>query len=257
MGLQWIKLHCQKWFFGSTRWELNEAERSIWIDCLARAGLNDPTGQIDFYSIQQLADQFNTSPQLLEETLQKFIKLEKISIDKKTIILLNWNRYQSDVKRHREPIRNNINNSPIKRKSNIKNSPKKRIDKKKIDKKKIDISAFGVFWEAYPRKAAKIAAEKAWLKLNADNGTLQKILAAIAAFKESAEWKKDNGQFIPYPATWLNNRRWEDEIPAVAPPTPEKRRRCNYDNSRACYYDCTDCDLVKNKLKNKGGPNDN
>lgn len=22
---------------------------------------------------------------------------------------------------------------------------------------------------------------------------------------------KDNGQYIPYPSTWLNQRRWEDE----------------------------------------------
>ena len=29
--------------------------------------------------------------------------------------------------------------------------------------------------------------------------------------------KKEGGQFIPYPATWINGRRWEDEV--TEPPT--------------------------------------
>ena len=29
---------------------------------------------------------------------------------------------------------------------------------------------------------------------------------------KSTDWTKDNGQFIPYPTTYLNQRRWEDEI---------------------------------------------
>ena len=35
-------------------------------------------------------------------------------------------------------------------------------------------------------------------------------MAAIEVAKESADWKKEGGKYIPYPATWLNNRRWED-----------------------------------------------
>ena len=30
--------------------------------------------------------------------------------------------------------------------------------------------------------------------------------------KQSAQWSKDNGQFIPHPTTWLNGKRWEDQI---------------------------------------------
>jgi hypothetical protein len=31
-------------------------------------------------------------------------------------------------------------------------------------------------------------------------------------------WRKDNGQFFPHPATWLNNRQREDSL---EPDTPE------------------------------------
>ena len=39
------------------------------------------------------------------------------------------------------------------------------------------------------------------------------MLSAIDTQKKSDQWKKDNGQFIPNPTTWLNQRRWEDELP--------------------------------------------
>jgi hypothetical protein len=29
----------------------------------------------------------------------------------------------------------------------------------------------------------------------------------------STAWTKDNGQFVPHPSTWLNGKRWEDEVP--------------------------------------------
>lgn len=74
---------------------------------------------------------------------------------------------------------------------------------------------FLTFWNAYPKKVSKAAAEKAWKKAKAD---LQTVLNAIERAKVSADWQKDGGQFIPYPASWLNGRRWEDEI-AVHPPS--------------------------------------
>ena len=57
-------------------------------------------------------------------------------------------------------------------------------------------------------------ARKAFDKLNPDDELMGKILKAIEAWKQTDQWKENNGQFIPYPATWLNKHRWEDEIPA-------------------------------------------
>jgi phage replication O-like protein O len=71
---------------------------------------------------------------------------------------------------------------------------------------------FDTFWSAYPKKRDKGNALKAWRKLNGTRPTLEVILKAITDQKQSADWTKDNGQFIPYPATWLNGQRWEDEV---------------------------------------------
>ncbi len=79
-------------------------------------------------------------------------------------------------------------------------------------------SLFLIFWEAYPLKVKKPKAWAAFLKLKPDKGLLDLMLEAIDGQKRSRAWRKDDGQFIPHPATWLNNRQWED---AVQPETEE------------------------------------
>lgn len=72
-------------------------------------------------------------------------------------------------------------------------------------------SDFDIFWNAYPRKVGKQKAFEAFRKVTV---SLKTLLVAIEAQKKSAQWSKDNGQFIPHPATWLNGKRWEDQLPA-------------------------------------------
>lgn len=83
--------------------------------------------------------------------------------------------------------------------------------------------SFNVFYTAYPKHQGKEAALKAWTKLNPDDPLLRTILQAIVIAKETDSWKKDNGKYIPLPATWLNGKRWEDELNAgeAQLPVPE------------------------------------
>jgi len=83
---------------------------------------------------------------------------------------------------------------------------------KVIDKNNADAlnDGFELFWNEYPKHKGKPVAEKAF------NKAIKKIdidtmLEAIRKQKQSAQWKKENGQYIPYPATWLNQERWADE----------------------------------------------
>lgn len=80
-------------------------------------------------------------------------------------------------------------------------------------KKSADMDGFALFWQEYPRKAAKAAALKAWQKLNPSPELVERILAHVRDHKRAQDWIKDGGQFVPYPATFLNGRRWEDDIP--------------------------------------------
>ena len=77
------------------------------------------------------------------------------------------------------------------------------------------MSAFDLFWEVYPRKAGKEPARKAWKKLNPTNGMVEAIVENVKTrSKDDPQWTEEDGRFIPYPATYLNQRRWEDETQA-------------------------------------------
>jgi hypothetical protein len=71
---------------------------------------------------------------------------------------------------------------------------------------------FKRFWKSYPRKVDKEKAVKAWAKLSLDAEDAEVILAALKKQKQSQGWTESGGKYIPYPATWLNGKRWEDEV---------------------------------------------
>lgn len=74
---------------------------------------------------------------------------------------------------------------------------------------------FNEFWAEYPKKRSKQAAQNAWKRLAPDKELYAKIMAALTEQKKSAEWQREGGRFIPYPATWLNGGCWDDEVKAV------------------------------------------
>ena len=84
-------------------------------------------------------------------------------------------------------------------------------------------SRFAVFWEKYPKKAGKGAAEKAWKRLDPSAGLFERILEALGRAMRCEQWNRDSGRFIPNPATWLNQRRWEDEPEAALPASNPRR----------------------------------
>lgn len=98
-----------------------------------------------------------------------------------------------------------INNTNTKTKTNTKNTPHNppRGAEERFDR----------FWSAYPKKVAKPAARKAFDRLKPDDGLIGLMLAALEKHKATDQWTRDGGQFIPNPATWLNQKRWEDDLP--------------------------------------------
>jgi uncharacterized protein YdaU (DUF1376 family) len=83
-----------------------------------------------------------------------------------------------------------------------------------------EVSHFDEFWAAYPKKKNKGDAEKAWKALKPKADLLKTILEAVEVAKRGDDWRKENGQFIPYPATWLRAKGWEDE-PQM--PVPQRK----------------------------------
>lgn len=70
---------------------------------------------------------------------------------------------------------------------------------------------FEKFYSQYPKKTKKQNVRKWFEKNRPDDELFLTMLKSLDLFKKSNEWTKNKGQFIPYPSTWLNQRRWEDE----------------------------------------------
>jgi len=88
---------------------------------------------------------------------------------------------------------------------------------------------FETFWKEYPKRKGKDAAKKAFEKVRGQGVELEVLLSAVRLQKDSDQWVKDGGQFIPYPATWLNQGRWQDDTDGMDPPPPVDAEKLFYD----------------------------
>lgn len=96
---------------------------------------------------------------------------------------------------------------------NLKKDKKGKKERKHLEHFSNDFQGNGFerFWEAYPRKKSKGQAERAWKSIGPDQVLIGRISSALDIAKTSVDWSRDGGRYIPYPATWLRARGWEDE----------------------------------------------
>ena len=85
------------------------------------------------------------------------------------------------------------------------------------------------FWKLYPRKVAKVAAQRSWKRLK-----VKDIDDIFKVYKEHLiRWRGTEIQFVPHASTWINQRRWEDELE----PLPENKSSIyrNIENERKTF----------------------
>ena len=75
------------------------------------------------------------------------------------------------------------------------------------------LNGFQVFWDRYPKKEGTGKAEEAW-RTHTKGVPLEEIMAGVARWEQSQKWAED---YIPMPATWLNQKRWRDTPQPVRP----------------------------------------
>jgi len=74
--------------------------------------------------------------------------------------------------------------------------------------------SFLIFWREYPKRVGKLNAEKAFKKLNPDKELFDMMMFSLGEQKKY--WS--DPQYIPMPATWLNGKRWEDDLSSLLKP---------------------------------------
>jgi len=80
------------------------------------------------------------------------------------------------------------------------------------EKNEYNDPAFLTFWGSYPKKVGKGAAFRAWKRIKPGEKKAQQIIDSVSKHKNTPAWKKEEGRFIPNPATFLNQQRYDDEI---------------------------------------------
>ena len=144
--------------------------------------------------------------------LQRIKKINSKSDKAKKSAKARWNK-------PREPHANALDSQCERNASKVKKSKVNKSKEKNTNSLSGD-EVFNSFWELYPKKIGKGGARKAWNKIKNPKATLEKIAKSLVWQKQSEQWKKENGQFIPHPSTYLNNERWEDEPTRRKLPNP-------------------------------------
>ncbi len=200
---------------------------------------NPHTSQIGCYEISknQMANETGYNKDTIDKLLERFeniLCVIKYCSQTKEILILNWYKYNwtssPKVKKCIENELKSIKNDEFKSYLNTvcipyiypmythsqeeKEQEKEEEQKQEKSKKqeKYMEEKFNIFWNKYPKKLSKESAKKAFFKINLDDVLFSDMLNALEKHKKLDSWKKDKGQFIPYPATWINQKRWQDEI---------------------------------------------
>ena len=162
----------------------------------------------------------------IEKSLQELANIGSIllyDVDGESYFCFpNWadhQRIQTKKSRFPSPDDGTLKNSTVSHgESPSESNPIQSESKYKSESKSEDNAReeFEKFWSAYPRKAGN--KQKAFEAFKKADVSLDILLAAIKNQKQSAQWSKDNGQFIPHPTTWLNGKRWNDEMTGTTVP---------------------------------------
>lgn len=114
--------------------------------------------------------------------------------------------------------------------------------RREVKRSKCSNEGFEDFWKVYPRKVNKKEAQSAWNK--AKIPSLDTIIQAIERQKKSDQWIKDSGQYIPYPSSWLNKERWNDELTYTAGSVAKK--------PHSNYFEPVNCPKCEKRIVLKG-----
>lgn len=212
----------------------------IWVFLLAQAGECNKGGALYLtdtipFRAEDLAIEFDFEVTIIQLALMTLERFSMIEVFEDIIYIKNWDKYQNikglEIIREQTRLRNIVYREKNRQKRIRDASHDATNDAQKTQDDAIELRTknqeqekntpqppkgndgrFDVFWNAYPKKVARETAKKAFGKVRPDGELMDIILSRLEAYKHTPQWLKDGGQYIPNPATWLNQKRWEDEI---------------------------------------------
>lgn len=166
-----------------------------------------------------IARNTGSTPQKVEEMMRRFVELGLFESSDGNITCLKLLKRLDSSMTSNVFMRELIANAKISHDGIMTSSRKPMQEEKRIEeirreqiKKPTRTSAlddgFIEFYNSYPKKKNRIDAEKAWRKIKPP---IDDVLKALEWQKQSDQWTKKGGEFIPYPASYINAGGWLDE----------------------------------------------
>lgn len=232
MNQGWIKLHrkalCSMAFQNEGLWKvwtwclLKANHEKAWVPVQTGSGSTEvevQPGQF-IYGRNVAANELKMKPSTVHDRMKKLEKAQNLVIQPGThfsiISIVNWCSYQNISPEEQQAVRQPADNQATGRQQPADTNKNDKNDKNslypsKSPQKIIYTESFLAFWEIYPNKVGKGEAFKAYQKIKNPRPSLKDVKETLFWQIESDQWQ--DKQFIPYPATYLNQRRWEDEKP--------------------------------------------
>ena len=229
-------------------------------------GANIKKGQC-LLSVEKMAEALRMSRQSVRTALQHLISTNEITTKPTKagtlITVVNWDNYQDvesadnrtvNQRSNRQLTRYQPDSNQIlttyqpdsnqisttnKNDKNDKNNIYTPLTPQEGEGASVQEERFEQVWKEYPKKVAKQYARKAWNRIKPDGELFEKMLKALREQKKSEQWQKDDGRFIPNPATWLNGGYWENEpsVPARRQAEQKKTSAHQYAERAESNYD--------------------
>ena len=233
----WVKFH-REWI--NNPYIAKDGEHlAIWMYLMLNATHTEMQAQFGKEIITLKSGQLLTSYREIEERLKinrckvnrvfewlkKGTLIETAIGSTKTLVTISvWQDSQAIGETQNETeVRHNRDTKQDREKEKEKRSKRekeKEKEKNKNEKNEIiytplyppEEELFERFWTKYPKKIGKGYARQCFNRLKPSSSLVDTMLKAIEEQKKSEMWKRDKGQYIPNPSTWLNQRRWEDDL---------------------------------------------
>lgn len=178
----------------------------------------------DVYTVKHLI--IPTSPRKETDLLAALASLHLVGLinwyeagDVKCIQINNFDAHQQGLHKRTRSAFPEPSGNPPEMPSEQNRTEEKGTEEKRTNDHGALRARFDRFWEVYPRKVAKDAALKEWLKRSPDDALTDLMIASVHAQRASEQWRRDDGKYIPHARTWLHGGRWQDE---GAAPKPER-----------------------------------
>lgn len=179
----------------SGRWQGIELSPGQLI--VGRTSLSDETG-LSEQEIRTAIKKLKSTGEITSRATNKFT----------TITICKYSEYQgcaSSEQPAEQPAEQPTINQQSTTNKNIKNKRKRPVQNEpSLEWEK--------FWNAYPRKEKKKEAWVAFERLKCGNGMFETIMDKLEEFKQSDQWSREDGRYIPLASSWINGERWNDEI---------------------------------------------